>query len=247
MASRVESRPNLGLALRVLVPVALFGVVAAKEPGIVRETFESPAALVRIAILVIVWVVFTRLVARFVAPQGLRHLILGVPAAIFVWLVIVPYFQNESVVEPLPVAAGAPPVSTPAVSSPAASPPLAPGPPPSAAAAATGPVKVTTGQLDGIGHRASGEAALYRQTDGTWFVRLEGIDVQNSPDVRVRLEPGADREDPSGGSDLGELKGNRGSQNYEIPAGTDVSGPRTILLWCRAFSTPIANATQSPA
>lgn len=240
MASRVESHPNLGLAIRVLVPVALFGVVAAKEPGIVRETFESPAALVRIAILVIVWVVFTRLVARFVAPRALRFLILGVPAAIFVWLVIVPYFQNETVVEPLPVAAGARPESSSAVSTPPVS------TPPPTGAPATGPVKVTTGQLDGIGHRASGEAALYRQTDGTWFVRLEGIDVQNSPDVRVRFEPGADREDPSGGIDLGELKGNKGSQNYEIPAGTDVDGPRTILLWCRAFSTPIANATQSP-
>ena len=101
--------------------------------------------------------------------------------------------------------------------------------------------------MAGIDHRASGSAALYRLVDGSFIVRLEDIDIQNGPDYFVHLVPGADRESPGGGHDLGALKGNRGSQNYEIPAEVDVSaGPFTVLVWCRAFSVPVANATPQP-
>jgi len=36
--------------------------------------------------------------------------------------------------------------------------------------------------------------------------------------------------------DLGGLKGNLGSSNYLIPAGTDLSGFRSAVIWCRRFS-----------
>src|SRR5438132_329291 len=81
---------------------------------------------------------------------------------------------------------------------------------------------------------------------GALVVRLEAIDVQNGPDYHVYLLSGTNRRNPSGGSELGKLKGNLGSQNYAVPAALDVSGPQTVLIWCRAFSTPVANATQSP-
>jgi hypothetical protein len=123
----------------------------------------------------------------------------------------------------------------------------APASTPATTVAPAGPVLLAVGDLAGIGHRASGSAALYRLVDGSHIVRLEDIDIQNGPDYFVHLVPGADRESPGDGHDLGALKGNQGSQNYEIPAEVDISGgPFTVLVWCRAFSVPVANATPLP-
>ena len=35
---------------------------------------------------------------------------------------------------------------------------------------------------------------------------------------------------------LGDLKGNIGNQNYDIPEGTDLSKYDTVIIWCKAFS-----------
>ena len=37
--------------------------------------------------------------------------------------------------------------------------------------------------------------------------------------------------------DLGKLKGNIGSQNYEVPSGTDLAKYKTVVIWCRRFAT----------
>ena len=113
--------------------------------------------------------------------------------------------------------------------------------PPTIAAA---PQKVTTGPLHGLaGHYGRGSASLYRLADGSFFVRLEDIETPHAPAVFVYLVLRSSQTEPNGAVDLGALKGNVGSQNYVVPAGTDVTRFHTVLLWCRRFATPVAAAT----
>jgi hypothetical protein len=108
-------------------------------------------------------------------------------------------------------------------------------------------VQVSAGELTGIGHRATGAAAILRQPDGSLVVELREIDVESGPDYQVHLVPGAGREDPGGGIHLDALRGTRGTQYYPVPPGTDPAGEWTVLIWCRAFGVPIAGSTQVPA
>jgi len=41
---------------------------------------------------------------------------------------------------------------------------------------------------------------------------------------------------------LGELKGNLGDQNYEIPAGVDLAEFNTVEIWCERFSVGFGSA-----
>jgi hypothetical protein len=42
--------------------------------------------------------------------------------------------------------------------------------------------------------------------------------------------------------DLGALKGNRGDQQYRLPADLDLERHSTVVVWCRAFSVLFARA-----
>lgn len=113
----------------------------------------------------------------------------------------------------------------------------APTPPPPAPPA---PERLSTGQLDGIGHRASGGTSLYR-VDGSGVVRFENVNIEGSVDPSVHLIRKGART-PDGGVPLGKLKAERGSFSYALPASIDLSGSWTILVWCDPFNTPIAAA-----
>jgi Electron transfer DM13 len=243
------TRPSRGPAGGTIVWAAVILVVVVAvvtvRGDLVVATLKSPAALLRIGAIVLAMVGLS-LVLRRLVPNGLvRGAIMAVPAGVLVWLLAVPYFVDETVVEPLPES------SAPAGTAQAAPPPAVPDPAADPTAPTTtvpaGPARLTAGELQGIDHRASGTAAVYRLADGSHVVRLEDIDIQSGPDYFVHLVPGADRENPGGGLDLGALKGNKGSQNYPIPPEVDVGGGQfTVLVWCRAFAVPVANATQQP-
>ena len=53
----------------------------------------------------------------------------------------------------------------------------------------------------------------------------------------------ADRDELGDYIDLGSLKGNIGNQNYEIPAGTDLSQYQSIVIYCQPFHVVFATAT----
>ena len=91
-------------------------------------------------------------------------------------------------------------------------------------------------------HKAEGVAKVIDLTDGRTFLRLENLKTMNGPDLYVYLSSGKDASEIV---DLGKLKGNIGNQNYEIPAGTDLSKFNTVLIWCKAFSTLFGSAQLS--
>jgi hypothetical protein len=112
------------------------------------------------------------------------------------------------------------------------------------APAPAGPQRLRAGTIRGIDHRASGTAVIYRQPDGRYVVGLEDIDIQPGPDYDLYVVPGENREDTKGGVRLGDLRGNRGTQFYEVPAGVNLEdGPWTVLVWCQTFAVPVAGAT----
>jgi hypothetical protein len=109
------------------------------------------------------------------------------------------------------------------------------------AAAATA---VRTGTFTGIDHRATGTVSIYQGSDGRFVVGLEAFDIQPGPNYDVYVVPGTGREDTDGGVRLDDLRGNRGTQFYDVPAEVDVgAGPWTVLIWCHTFGVPVAQST----
>jgi hypothetical protein len=102
---------------------------------------------------------------------------------------------------------------------------------------------IETGTFHGKVHSTTGRATIYQEQDGKLVLRLTRFKTSNGPDVHVILIAGTDAEDDANflksGTErveLGSLKGNEGDQNYEIPAGTDLSKFRTVSIYCERFN-----------
>ena len=80
------------------------------------------------------------------------------------------------------------------------------------------------------------------QRDGKTFVKFsDDFKTKNGPDLKLFLSPlpanqvnGKNALD--GSIKLGVLKSNKGGQEYEIPAGTNLSQFSTVLVHCEAYS-----------
>ena len=97
-------------------------------------------------------------------------------------------------------------------------------------------------------HRGSGTATIYRTPDGSEVLRLEDLNVTNGPALHVVLSTHPDPErseqvKQDGYVDLGDLKGNRGNQNYPIPAGVDTSIHQSVVIYCYPFAVVFSVAT----
>ena len=105
----------------------------------------------------------------------------------------------------------------------------------------TQPEALSVGTFAGFDavHEGQGAAGLYDLGDSV-VLRFEEFEVTNGPDLRVNLVLGD-------GSmvDIGALKGNIGDQNYEVPVDVDVDAIAGVLIYCRAFSVPFAEADLS--
>jgi hypothetical protein len=103
------------------------------------------------------------------------------------------------------------------------------------------PATLSRGRFQSLEHATRGSALVVELADGSRLVRLEGLETSNGPDLRVILSSEAPQDDwhvYDDGEllDLGALKGNLGSSNYEIPADADLSDFESIVVWCRRFS-----------
>jgi hypothetical protein len=247
--------------LPLLLPVpAVLAVVAVLRPGLLTSGAGSPVALatgvgVGLAGLLVLALLWRR--TRAGALVAADVVVLALLAAVL-W----PAFRERTVVEafspveepaavvvedvtplvPTPTATAAAP-RAPVVSRAPEAPvapvatvaPVAPVAPPSAAA-----VRASRGTFSGIGHRASGHAAIYR-VGGTLRLRFEDISFQGTPSPSVHLVRAGARS-TKGGITLGALKGEHGSFSYPVPAGFDLAKDWRVLVWCDRYDVPIAAA-----
>ncbi|WP_371504646.1 DM13 domain-containing protein [Nitrosopumilus adriaticus] len=91
---------------------------------------------------------------------------------------------------------------------------------------------------DGI-HDAQGDAYTIPLQDGSDVLRLEDFQSTNGPDLYVYLSTD---DNASEFINLGELKANKGNQNYQIPEDTDLDKYNKVLIWCKAFGVLFGSA-----
>lgn len=103
------------------------------------------------------------------------------------------------------------------------------------------PMMLTGMFVDGDSfHKAAGKVSVLGAGEGKQVLRFEEFTVTNGPDLFVILIQ-KDGE-PSKGIRLGALKGSEGSQNYELPMGTDLMKYSRVVIWCRAFDVVFGTA-----
>ena len=100
-------------------------------------------------------------------------------------------------------------------------------------------------------HRGRGTATIYQGADGRRTLRLTDFEVTNGPDLEVWLvtaENVSASSDVTGGEwlALGQLKGNIGDQNYDIPADADLSKYKSVVIWCEQFGVLFSPASLDP-
>lgn len=115
------------------------------------------------------------------------------------------------------------------------------------ATTASEPVVVLSGAFHAVTHEGVGNATVYRLDDGQLVLRFEQFEVLNGPDLYVWLSGAADansaQEIVDGGYlEVGLLKGNKGNQNYALPADIDISQYRSVTIWCKRFRVNFATA-----
>ena len=97
-------------------------------------------------------------------------------------------------------------------------------------------------------HKGSGQATIYTGPDGSFLLRLENLMVTNGPALHVYLSQHEDPDNPGevknpGFFDLGDLKGNRGNQNYPIPTDVNIAEYNSVVIYCQPFEVVFSVAT----
>jgi hypothetical protein len=114
------------------------------------------------------------------------------------------------------------------------------GPSPAKAAPERRNIVEHVGAVRPASHSAGGTARVVKLAAGGRRLTLsDGFEIDPGPKVRVYLAT-----DESGTTyrSLGDLKGSRGDQQYEIPANVSLTRYDTVVFWCVPFSVALATA-----
>ena len=99
-------------------------------------------------------------------------------------------------------------------------------------------------------HRAEGSATIY-EVDGSRVLRLDDFRVTNGPELHVLLTKNTPTTIFGGVGedyvDLGLLKGNVGSQNYDIPDDVNLDEFESVVIYCVPFSVVFSSAALAGA
>jgi hypothetical protein len=104
-------------------------------------------------------------------------------------------------------------------------------------------VVFASGSFEGLaGHSASGKVTLVDPAGGKdRQLAFDDFEVTQGPDLRVYAVEGDGEVSGDNFKDLGSLKAEKGSFNYDA-GDLDIDKYPTIVVWCRAFSTPFGKA-----
>lgn len=109
------------------------------------------------------------------------------------------------------------------------------------------PAVLAKGHFHGVAHGSKGTATVLQLAGGVRVLRFTDFETSNGPALHVYLVAEQDATDndtvrKAPFIDLGELKGNKGDQNYELPAEMDLDIYRAVTIWCQRFSVNFATA-----
>jgi hypothetical protein len=110
--------------------------------------------------------------------------------------------------------------------------------------------QLSTGRFISHEHQTKGTASILELPNGSRVLRLEALATSDGPDLEVWLSdakvtegrPGWHVFDDGRYRSLGQLKGNRGNQNYVIPADVDLTALRSVSIWCNRFNVSFGAA-----
>ncbi|MFI2435386.1 DM13 domain-containing protein [Streptomyces sp. NPDC018693] len=181
---------------------------------------------------------------------GVLGVVVAVVAAGLYWFQPWKLWQNETVSEALPVVSVAPTPSAPQPATGAGAESPAAEQPTEQPTEPAEPQTVATGELISHEHETSGTVRLLRLADGSHVLRLENLDTSNGPDLRVWLTDAPVKEGRAGWHvfddgkyvSLGKLKGNKGDQNYALPADVDPAAYSSMSIWCDRFNVSFGAA-----
>jgi Electron transfer DM13 len=172
--------------------------------------------------------------------------VVAIGLAVFVWVWFEPQamFTDDRVDQAVPTAGPTTTAAEP--DQPASEPSVTTTAPP----APPEPAELGTGSFVSLDHTTSGTVRVLELADGRRFVRLEGFETDNGPDLYVYLSTNP-ADGPEGAfdddhADLGRLQGNIGDQNYEIPGDLDPARYASVVIWCDRFDAAFGAADLTP-